>query len=136
MTETGGSVNSSHNAENVMPALVAAFNAAYEVEWDRVAELAEGSAASGAADRAATEAGIRAAFAEAAALSVEIGPRQAAALLAKIEAADRLASMAEDVRQRFIDFAPAPGDLFAIEALRQEIAAYRNPQPAAEGEGK
>jgi len=91
-------------------ALVDTFDAAYEAEWERVAESAEGSDASGVADRAATLAGIRAVH---------------AALLAKIEAADRLANSIES----YLNF-----DEVTMRVLEESLAAYRNQQPAGGGE--
>lgn len=61
-------------ADAHLESLAATFDEVYNAEWERVAESAEGSSASGVADRAATIAGIRAVH---------------AALLAKLEAADR-----------------------------------------------
>lgn len=95
-------------------ALADAFDAAYEAEWDRVAESAAGSSASGVADRAATIAGIRAVH---------------AALLAKIKAADKLLNEAHFI----LNEADAP--IFPSSDWNKKwLRAYRAPQPAGGGE--
>lgn len=112
--------------ESGLAKLADAFDAAYEAEWERVAEIAEGAGASGVADRAATIAGIRAVH---------------AALLAKLDAADKVAAALDvlyDEAERFsvsgVYFAEEWFEHKGLKLADEALAAYRNPAPAAEGE--